>query len=201
MNRVELKEWSKQKINGSKLEIWKGIIIVGFLSFLFVIPSLMFDDKSTVGNILELVADIISIPLSIGFVHYIINFIRKDNFDMNVLYDHYNEFGRVVLATLISGLLVLAGFFFFIIPGIVISLCLFLVPYLLVERRDLTIFEIIELSIKMMKGHKMDCFVLSLSFLGWILLVIPTCGLILIWLYPYMTVAMAKFATDIIDNY
>lgn len=201
MNRIELKEWAKQKIRGNELELWKGIIIVIFISFLCTIPSLFFGDESVIGDVLEVIADIITIPLSIGLIHYFIIFIRKNTFEKEVIYDHYNEFARIVITLVVMGILIMAGFIFLIIPGIILSLSLVLVPYLLVEKRDLSCFEIIELSIKMMKGHKLDYFVLSLTFLGWCLLIIPTCGLILIWLYPYMTVTLAKFALDIIDNY
>ena len=39
----------------------------------------------------------------------------------------------------------------------------------------------------------MDYFVFGLSFIGWALLIAPTFGLIMIWLFPYMTVANAIY--------
>ena len=38
-------------------------------------------------------------------------------------------------------------------------------------------------------GHKADLFTMTLSFLGWLLLSCLTCGIGLIWLYPYTTMA------------
>ena len=37
------------------------------------------------------------------------------------------------------------------------------------------------------QGHKADLFIMDLSFLGWIILSILSCGIGFIWLYPYMT--------------
>ena len=51
----------------------------------------------------------------------------------------------------------------------------------------------IEKSMRMMEGHKMKLFVLDLTFLGWILLGIITCGLGLLWIEPYMVMAHAAF--------
>ena len=93
------------------------------------------------------------------------------------------------------------GFIFFIIPGIYLAFSYALVPYLLVTNKDLSITETLELSRKMMNGHKLDLFVLGISFLGWMLLVPCTFGIILIWLYPYMMTATTKFFVDIIDSY
>ena len=46
---------------------------------------------------------------------------------------------------------------------------------------------------KMMDGHKMDLFLLILSFIGWFLLSILTLGIGLLWLIPYMYTSIAHF--------
>jgi uncharacterized membrane protein len=37
-------------------------------------------------------------------------------------------------------------------------------------------------------GHKMDLFILGLSFIGWLMLAGLTVGILMIWLMPYMTI-------------
>ena len=44
-----------------------------------------------------------------------------------------------------------------------------------------------------MRGHKLELFLLRLSFIGWIILGIFTLGILYIWLAPYMSVAQAEF--------
>lgn len=52
-----------------------------------------------------------------------------------------------------------------------------------------------------MNGHKMDYFTLILSFIGWHILAIFTCGILEIWIIPYQTVAQIKFLSDIKASY
>jgi len=46
---------------------------------------------------------------------------------------------------------------------------------------------------KMMDGHKMDLFLLSLSFIGWAILASITFGIGYLWLIPYIYTAYAAF--------
>ena len=88
-----------------------------------------------------------------------------------------------------------------VVPGIIASLSLFLTPYLLKDYPDLSIVETLRLSRKMMKGHKMQLFLLQLSFIGWILLNILTLGLASLWIAPYMMTTFAAFYHDVREQF
>lgn len=49
-----------------------------------------------------------------------------------------------------------------------------------------------------MKGHKWELFVLSLSFIGWYLLVALTCGILSLWIVPYVNVVMANYYDELV---
>ena len=49
----------------------------------------------------------------------------------------------------------------------------------------------------MMEGHKMQFFLLQLSFIGWALLCLLTLGIGFFFLQPYMSVATASFYLDL----
>ena len=55
----------------------------------------------------------------------------------------------------------------------------------------------IQRSTQMMAGNKWKLFCLQCRFIGWALLCIPTLGLGLLWLAPYMLVSMASFYDDV----
>ena len=57
-----------------------------------------------------------------------------------------------------------------IIGGLIKEYSYRMVPYIVAENPDMKPNEAITLSRKMMDGHKWECFVLDLSFLGWMLL-------------------------------
>ena len=79
-----------------------------------------------------------------------------------------------------------------IVPGIVKSYEYRMVPYVLAENPDLSREEAFALSKRMMDGEKMNAFVLDLSFIGWAILTILTCGLVGIFYYqPYLALTDA----------
>lgn len=201
MNRVELKEWSKEKIVGNKAEIWKGILLVLIISMACGIFMGLFNEESISGSLVTLVINIALIPMEIGLIDFFIKFVKTGELNKDVIFDHYSEIWKLVGTIFIMGILITVGTIFFIIPGIYLAFSYSLVPYLLVERKDLSIMETLELSRHMMVGHKIDFFVLSLSFIGWAILVPFTLGILLIWLYPYMQTAITKFYLDVIDSY
>jgi uncharacterized membrane protein len=49
----------------------------------------------------------------------------------------------------------------------------------------------LKLSMVITSGHRGDLFVMYLSFLGWMLLCIPTLGLGFLWFLPYMYLSFA----------
>ena len=89
----------------------------------------------------------------------------------------------------------------FIIPGIVKAFSYAMTPYILEEHPELSANEAIDHSRAMMKGHKFDLFWLYLSFIGWAILCIPTLGIGLLWLVPYMQTAQASFYEDVKADY
>ena len=70
----------------------------------------------------------------------------------------------------------------------------FLVPYILAENPDMGTLEAITLSRRMMKGHKWQCFVLELSFIGWRILGALTFGILdIAYTNPYYVAACCEF--------
>jgi uncharacterized membrane protein len=74
-------------------------------------------------------------------------------------------------------------------------------PFILKDNPELSANEAINLSQKMMKGHKFDLFYLMLSFIGWAFLGIFTLGIGYLWLMPYTYAAFAAFYQDLKKEY
>ena len=69
----------------------------------------------------------------------------------------------------------------------------FLVPFIAAENPDIRPREAVLLSRRMMNGHKMDCFLLELSFAGWMLLGFVTFGAAdVLWTAPYRMAAYTE---------
>lgn len=129
-------------------------------------------------------------------------FYRSDNAVLSNMRDltfagYFRNAAGMFLMNLIVSVCSLA----LIVPGMIASLSLFLVPYLLHEHPELSLVDIMCLSRKMMHGHKMRLFKLALGFLGWELLNIFTLGIGTLWLVPYAMTATSAFYQDVREQY
>lgn len=90
----------------------------------------------------------------------------------------------------------------FLIPGIIKTYEYFVVPYLLADAPDLSKEDALRISREMMDGHKMEAFILELSFFGWYLLNTCTCGLLgIFYINPYVQATFAEFFVELRNNY
>lgn len=81
-----------------------------------------------------------------------------------------------------------------IIGGIIKAYSYYLVPYITAENPDISAREAITLSRRMMKGHKWQCFVFELSFIGWYVLGLLTLGLTdLLFSNPYQVATFSEY--------
>ena len=87
------------------------------------------------------------------------------------------------------------------IPGLIKALAYMMAPYILKDHPELSPNQALNLSIKMMKGHKFDLFCLLLSFIGWSFLAMFTMGIGYLWLAPYIATTIAAFYEDVKAEY
>ena len=81
----------------------------------------------------------------------------------------------------------------FIIPGIIKAYEYLMIPYILAEDPDIDSKEAFAMSKQMMDGNKWKAFVLRLSFIGWIILSVFTCGILSIfYVNPYIFMTEAE---------
>jgi len=105
----------------------------------------------------------------------------------------YDDFWSAFKVTFFVGLFTFLWSLLFVIPGIVKSYAYSMSMYILAENKGMGAFEAINRSKEMTNGHKMDLFVLTLSFIGWALLCSITCGIAYIYVGPYMNTTFANY--------
>lgn len=125
-------------------------------------------------------------PLEVGGRKY---FIQAAQGEVSLNYLGYvfrrERFLNVVLAMFYRGFMLFLWTLLLIIPGIIKSYAYRMVPYILAENPQIGHRRAIELSEQMTMGHKLDMFVLDLSFIGWYLLGIMACGIGVLFVRPY----------------
>jgi integral membrane protein len=203
-SRFEIKANAEQLIKTNNLWITIGLIptLVSLLTITtqfsenttvtqFSLPLSIMVSFFEVGSMLY-VYDVINERKEIqqGFTNQfkdIINSITQKSFIVYLL---------VTLYTILWAIIPLAGIFIAIIKGYVYGLAI----YLAKDNDQLGYNDTITKSRTLMNGRKQDRFILSLSFIPWILLSFVTFGLANIYVIPYMLAADAIYAKEVIKN-
>lgn len=89
--------------------------------------------------------------------------------------------------------ILLAAFIAVAVLLVIKSYLYVLAPYIAWDNQDMSAKDIVEKSEELMKGHRGEYFLLCLSFIGWFLLSIFTLGIGLLWIIPYMEIAIVVF--------
>ena len=168
-------------------------------------PELMAQMSKLYGGmgLYELVMIFVIMPLSVGFFNaFRLLLVQGDReIPSNMYQIATKNYWHKVWGMFLMGLFIALWTLLFIIPGIIKMFSYAMTPFILEENPELSANEAIDRSRAMMKGHKFDLFWLFLSFIGWAILCIPTLGIGLLWLVPYMQAAQASFYEDVKADY
>ncbi|MBQ4270368.1 MAG: DUF975 family protein [Clostridiales bacterium] len=102
---------------------------------------------------------------------------------------------NIIRVTIFKYLYICLWSLLFVIPGIIKTLEYFMIDYMLAENPDLSQERAFEITKRTMDGEKAFLFTLGLSFIGWILLCLLTCGFGAMFLSPYIQTTMAEYYT------
>ncbi len=137
-----------------------------------------------------LVSDLLSYLQAIvffGFLKFMLRTVRGEPTETGMLLDGFGSWAKVLLLEILFRFLLTVGFLLLIFPGFWVLYSYRMARYLLLKHPDYGVAECLRESRLRMAGHRMEFFLLDLSFLGWLLLaLIPLLGLALtVWLLPY----------------
>lgn len=149
------------------------------------------------------VASLLLLPLGWGYAVTFLSNARgeEDPFNVSRMFDGYKDFSRIFTTVLLTQIYILLWTLLLIIPGIIKSLSYAMTPFVLRDNPEMKNNAAIELSMKMMDGHKGELFWLYLTFIGWGILCILTLGIGYFWLAPYMQASMAQFYEEVKAEY
>ena len=182
-NNSELRDAAKESLKGK----W-GIAIGGCLIYNLIIIAV--NNIPLIGSLASLV---ITGPLALGLVWFSIDLAKNNETKIEVIFDGFKEFTKASGAYLLMILYIIGWTFLFIIPGIIKAISYSQTFYILSDDTSIGSEEAIQKSMQMMDGHKLQYFLLGLSFIGWMLLCLLTLGIGFLWLIPYIQVTYAKF--------
>ena len=187
MNRAELKAAARAQIKGKIGILFVITLIIGVVSgFASAVLSLI----PVVGS---LAASIIVTPaFALSTVRIYLNLFKGKDPEAMDAFSGFDDFWSAFKVTFFVGLFTFLWSLLFVIPGIIKGISYSMATYILAENKGKAALECINESKAMTEGHKMELFVLSLSFIGWFLLCMITFGIATIWVVPYMNATFAN---------
>ena len=198
MGRAELKERAKEKLKGKYGEVIKLLLVYFFIyivaGIIIVILGLNEDTTDLLSSLAEL---IIGGFIYFGYMNFFLKISRNEEVTYKELFSKTSLFWHCIILSLLIGIFTLLWSLLFIIPGIIASINYSIAYYVALDNPNLGAREVLKKSKEIMNGHKMDYFILNLSFFGWAILGIFTFGLLYLWLIPYMQVTFANFYNEI----
>jgi uncharacterized membrane protein len=158
---------------------------------------------SAIFFVLQLIANLGMIKIFIGLHD------KKEGRNIADLLLGVNYFFKYVLAGIVYGLIVLAGFILLIIPGIIWSIKYQFFVYFILDK-NMSPMEALRMSAKITDGHKMDLFLFScaamvVNLIGFLALgiglvvTIPVTSIALIYIFRKLSADMAAEAQNVPD--
>lgn len=175
---------------------WSNGAVVTLIYFLIAIALTMI-----VGEKYANLVSLLLLPMGWGLYCYFLGIYRRENVQYGMLLDGYKDFGRIFFTTLLMEVYTILWMLLLIVPGIVKACSYGMTPFILRDEPDMKYNAAIEKSMAMMEGHKMQYFLLGLSFIGWGILACLTLGIGFLFLFPYMYTAYAAFYEDVKAEY
>lgn len=168
--------------------------ITGCVGSVITMP---FGSDSPTGMGINGIWSLLCLPLEWGYTVWFLKLIRKEDIRYESLFDGYKDFVRTFLTYFLYGIAVAIGTLLFIVPGIILAIGLMMSFYLIKDDKEISAMDALKKSWEMTKGHKMNLFMLGLSFIGWFILCILTLGIGFLFLVPYIDTAFAYYYEDL----
>ena len=213
LTRRELKQHAKEQLRGKVGILFLcGVIYLAISLGISIIPVISFI------GVFVLIP-----PIELGLTKVYMDITYGKPAQVATLFSGFSQFGQSILTyllliglSLLVSILTLLPFIVLLVLGIevdsigmvygaavwyfvaIIFLYYFalgfsFIFYIMAEEPELSALDIVKTSWRMIKGHRWDYIILTLSFLPWILLGAVTLGIAMIWVAPYIQLTFINF--------
>jgi uncharacterized membrane protein len=187
----ELKALARSQIKGKI-----GVLFAMFL--IWTVVSLASNIVPILGCIVNLIT---SAAFTLGIACVFLKIVRGEAISVGNVFYGFEDLWTAIKAQFFMGLFIWLWSLLLIIPGIIKAYAYSMTVFILAENKGMPALEAITLSRKMMDGHKLDLCLLSLSFIGWLFLVMITFGIAGIWVFPYLIATTTNFYLAVKEEY
>lgn len=155
---------------------------------------------SPAASILDFLLQIMLAVLNAGFAIFALNMVKGSSASLWNLLDGFNMFLRVLWLSILEGIFIFLWALLLVFPAFIAAYSYRQALFLLIEHPEMSAYECLKESKRLMKGHKAELFFLDFSFIGWFLLsALPVIGyLVDIWFAPFYKITNALYYRQLI---
>lgn len=196
-DRIRIKENGKLHYQNNK---WQNVLVI-LINVLIAGGVQVIVRVSNQEAFLMMFMSLVSIAVTIlltnivamGSATWFHRSIKTEGLKMEEMFWTFKEdYGGNVLMMFLISLYTALWSMLFVVPGIVKGYSYSLAMYIKSENPNIPASKAIELSTRMTNGHKMDLFVLDMSFIGWEILSAFTLNILgILYVMPYQYAAKA----------
>ena len=136
------------------------------------------------------------VAVQISYVYYCMRVAKREQgayADLAYLIQDWRFGLKLVVLSFVINLFISLWSLLLFVPGVIKAISYSQAIMIMLENPNMDIMTAIKESQRMMNGHKMEYFILDLSFILWILLVTVTFGIASLWVSPYMQITMVNY--------
>jgi len=191
LDRAALKAAAKEQMRGNLGQLILYTVVIGIATALITrILGLI----PVIGWILSAVASVgISAITTYGLTKIYLNLTDNIPPTMDVIISGAAEWARTLVTLLLVGVFTWLWSLLLVVPSIIKGLSYSQATYILVDNPEISAGDALKESMRIMDGHKMELFVLQLSFIPWVLLISVTLGIAALYVGPYINTTYANY--------
>jgi uncharacterized membrane protein len=213
----DYRKQAREQLAGNRGMTILFTLLYGFIQvILYAIIHFIF--KVKMDNTLDIVFVLIS-PLTLSSAIFYVKFSKNEKVRV---WDILSGFNSLLAALIIYAVVhipdIIQQLISFVAPnvgymsGLIISIVAGVISvfmaltytmsyYIIADEANVGVKEALIKSKKIMYGHKLEFFLLQLSFIGWGFVALFTVGIGLLWIVPYMELTFANFFLNIKQKY
>jgi len=211
LNRAEIKQYAKSATKGNRLPYFL-IGLIGYLATFGITFTISFvcgllsgftgsEMFITLASVISAIVTIfMTAGLQMSYMYAGLNIYDTSHCDTSDVWYGYTNLKKAAAVYLKQTIYTTLWSLLFVVPGIIKAYEYSQAMYVAIDNPEMSSGDCLRRSKELMKGHKFELFVWGLSFYGWALLGTLTCGILYIWLIPYMQATYAGFYRELSKN-
>ncbi len=189
----EVLKTARDKQLGFKGNYFIALVIYGAISIsiTFVQEAIVGTSAGGIASLIEIIITLVLFPLGVGLGLLGIRRAAGKDTPVSTLWEPYSHALPLIVMFVLMAVLIVAGFFLLVLPGIYLSIAYSFAPYLIVEK-NMGVWEALETSRKAITEYWWRY--LGLMLVALLLIIIGSIPLLLglIWVIPIVAIATGE---------